>query len=570
MSTGFWGADTSNEIKPIWQWVRDADIANGAANTFASDGGWTYRWPWCDEVIVAIGNLPVKLGAANLDNAYATVNTAALVNTTAQKIGVLVCFNEAVHVTGVPTIDLITTGTGTAANVTLSYNAAASDLSCGKVLFSNLAFDLNHADYANTTLVLNSSSIATGWNTIHDAANGTTVANGIVSTVEDAIEDPGLSEHVYQTQPVLADVHRFGTAVDSTGQVIGFELKFSGETPFTVTGVPTINALPTTAVTANVVLSYNAALSTLTTGNLVFVSTAQDYSDLTENGVYTINATSVVTGFTGIKDANAQTPANTSRITIANTFTVVQGEPFQIATTVGANIETLTNRTLSFLLQFDRAVVVNTSAKPTIRAISDNTTFANASLLYASGTGTDTLTFSNVVDMSTQTTNQTFVVNATSVLTNFGSISNGGVSVPVANQVIATANHVHVITPPVDIKVWANTAPANTGSETLKFGVQFDRVVYTTTAVPTLLAKSNNVNVPDATLVYASGNNSDTLIFSNAAVALANGSNTVSFKINASSTLTNFGTLYDKVGGATITVTETALVSGNTVTVATT
>ena len=301
MSKGNWGADTTDERKPTWPWVSEYI---GYANCFASGGGWTVRWPWGDEVIVALSNLTSKLGTANASAVlvYAYPAVGYLANTALQDLYVQVDFNEAVHVTGTPTLDLIsTTGAangGSPANVTLSYNAAASDLTAGRVVFGNGNFSLNSVGYGNDTLVANSSSVVSAWIAIHDAVSAVAVANGIPAA-------SSLTIPVYQAVPVHVATLRVGAAQDTTNQTIGFALDFNEAV--VVTGTPFVIAIGPNTDIANTKLSYDAATSNLSLGNLVFKSAAtQDFSALTGNCQFTlatngasVNATDGWAGITG-------------------------------------------------------------------------------------------------------------------------------------------------------------------------------------------------------------------------------------------------------------------------------
>ena len=57
-----WGRDPIESNKPKWPWLRKGgskmfgnNSSNNLANTYATEQGWTFRWPWGEEVLVAIG-----------------------------------------------------------------------------------------------------------------------------------------------------------------------------------------------------------------------------------------------------------------------------------------------------------------------------------------------------------------------------------------------------------------------------------------------------------------------------------------------------------------------------------
>lgn len=174
-----WGSDTNDESKPNWTWLTSPG-RDGAdpksANVFATGRGWVHRWPWGDEVIVAIGGLNTNLGVASIGELF--IPDTPVVNAELQSLRVLVQFNEAVEVTGTPTLEAI--GTGTTANVTLSYDSGESDPEAGKLVFLNADVDLSAAT-PDDTLTVNSTSVVAGWNGITDAVSAAVVSNGITA-----------------------------------------------------------------------------------------------------------------------------------------------------------------------------------------------------------------------------------------------------------------------------------------------------------------------------------------------------------------------------------------------------
>ena len=313
MSKGLWGADTTDERKPTWPWVSEYI---GYANCFATGGGWTVRWPWGDEVIVALSNLTTKLGNASiLTTGLALLNptTGYFVNAATREAELAVMFNEAITVTGTPTLQLITTGVGEA-NVVLSYNSTASVLTAGKLVFSNGDFSLGTGNFASSNLVVNSSSIVAGWDGIKDAGNANVVANGIPAAVSTAFV-------VYQQKPIHTATLRVGTANNSVNGQIGFALKFNeavvlgGNTvPITMLAIGNANA-----VDGNVSLSLNVTASNTSLGNLVFQSAVIDFSNVNA-AIYTINSTSTLAGWSGIRNAIGGVVTNS--VIVANTFTI--------------------------------------------------------------------------------------------------------------------------------------------------------------------------------------------------------------------------------------------------------
>jgi hypothetical protein len=323
MSKGFWGADETGEQKPMWPQVlrpaRTVQNIDQSANTFATNSGWTKQFPWGTEVLVAIRGLADKLGVANLASlVFGTIaGTAAdgsgkLVNAAAQSLTVVVGFNEPVAITDTPTLSMISSN-ASVANITLSYNAALSAANTtGKVVFANLNFTLASAGYVSQNLVANDSSVVTGWDGIVDLT-GNVVANGVPAGMEIVVP-------VYQEKPVQTATTRVGTASNTVDQTIAFAIKFNEAVVLTTT--PSLTAIGdgNTAPVGNLTLTYTATGSNLALGNLVFSSPVTDFSAVVNAAVYTINASSNVQNWAGIKNAIGGTVAN--QLIVANTFTV--------------------------------------------------------------------------------------------------------------------------------------------------------------------------------------------------------------------------------------------------------
>jgi hypothetical protein len=323
MSKGFWGADTTGEQKPMWPQVlrpaRTVQNIDQSANTFATESGWTKKFPWGDEVLVAIRGLATKLGVANVATLFfgtiagtAGDGSGKLVNTTAQSLTVIVPFNEPVAISGTPTLSLISSN-ASVANITLSYNAALSAANTtGKVAFANLNFALSSAGYVGQNLVANSSSTVTGWETIVDLT-GNTVANGVPAAISAAVP-------IYQEKPVQTVTIPVGTATNTTAQFVKFAVKFNQAVVLTTTPSLTAIGNGNTAPVGNLTLTYTATGSDLALGNLVFSSPSTNFSAIVNAAVYTINASSNVQNWAGIKNAIGGTVAN--QLIVANTFTV--------------------------------------------------------------------------------------------------------------------------------------------------------------------------------------------------------------------------------------------------------
>ena len=300
-----WGGNSNNEKKPVWRWLTRGD-GNKSANVFATTKGWMMRWPWGDEVLVGIGGLSKNLANATMA-AIEFLSPSYIANSTNQTIKLRVLFNEAVTVTGTPTVDL--TSNGATANVRLTYASSESDLTAGKLVFTNTTLDKSSAAIGEA-FTANANSVLTGWDGIKDAGNANAVTNAIGTFTKTVV--------VKQAVPVHTATLRVGTATNTANQMIGFVVKFNQAV--TLTGVPTIVAIGDANAAMNLVLSYVSTGSNVAAGNLVFKSAATDFSAKTMNVVFTINATSTLTGWAGIRNDINGTPANA--LLVANTFTV--------------------------------------------------------------------------------------------------------------------------------------------------------------------------------------------------------------------------------------------------------
>ena len=538
-----WGANTVDSSKP-----KDKFLLDKSANVFATDAGWVMRWPWTDELLVTVDQLTAKLGVANAMQIMIPTYTTVYTNTASQSLTAEILFAEALAVTGTPTLHMISAAG--AADVVLSYNAAASLLTQGVVVFDNTNFSLAAAGYGGDTLVINASSTVSGWTGITEVADANAVHSGIPAGYSNSVS-------VYQAIPVLTLTPNFGSAFDSTGQYVGFALKFNQA--LTLTTIPTLLAIGT-APAVNLTLTYTATGSNVAAGNLVFKSAVQDYSALVANAVYTINALSTTTGFTGIKNALGGVASITVPDAIGNTFTVMQYEPFQTTLLAGANAVDSTAQTVSFSLVFDRVVTVNTVVLPTIVAISNGVS-ANLVLTYASGTGTSTLVFSNTGrDFSALTTNEAFFVNASSTIANFSSIANGGVG-STATGITAAANSVSVkYDKPALSSITPGAQITNAAAQVISFSLVFDRAVTVGAPSPTMVAVSNGA-LANVTLTYASGTGTNTLVFSspaeNYAAVITTGDQ--SFFANGSSVIANFSSIANTGVASTLTAIDNAL-----------
>jgi hypothetical protein len=513
---------------------------------------------------VALSNLTTKLGTANEAGAYVVASyypvAGYLVNSASQSVGVLISFDEAITVGApAPTLQLISNAGE--ANVVLAYNVAASDLTAGKLVFANTNFSAATAGYGDDKLVVNSTSITANWTSIKDAGSNVAIATSIPAAVT-------LSIPIYQAIPTQGAAVRYGTATANTGQKIGFALDWSEG--LVVTGTPGVIAVAPNTSYANLMLSYVAAASNLTVGNLVFQSAAQDFSAVTANVLYTLatdgTSLNAATKLDTIVGAELGSANVANAIYVGNTFSVVSYQPFAVSVTPGADIYTTTGQVISFSLVLDRHALV--TGTPTIRAISSNASVANVTLGYVSGDSTGTLLFSNTVDLSAITGNQTYVVNSTSVITGFSGIAN--TTIPMAITSLANASGLPLTTQHLNVldtepllaassNVTAGSPVANHTAQTISFSLVFDRPVVVS-GTPTVRAITSNATQANVSLSYVSGAATGTLLFSYAG-SLVSYANT-NFAVNSSSVIVGFSGISNNGVASTLTGTLTGTGTG--------
>ena len=179
-----WGATDSDESKP-----KNLTTAE-KKQVFANSSGWVLEagsslsgndnTSATPEVLVAIGGLATSIGAAD-------VTEVEWITTAADKsagftLSVRVRYNEAVTVTGSPTIAVTNgnegSGTGRGPH-TLVY---ASGTGTNELVFSLAIAAANAATNAGDILSIAAQSIALAGGTIKDTADGTTAASVVISS----------------------------------------------------------------------------------------------------------------------------------------------------------------------------------------------------------------------------------------------------------------------------------------------------------------------------------------------------------------------------------------------------
>jgi len=176
-----WGATDSDESKPknlttaeklevsasSKGWVREAGSRlSGNGNTSAQP-----------EVLVAMRNLAVKLGAADITEI--TFVTTAFDKSAGGNIDVLVRFNEAVDVTGTPRVSITNGNQGSGSGRGPHLAAYLSGTGTNELTFRCTIAAANAATNADDVLVIGTNATALNGGTIKDA--GTTTVSTITN-----------------------------------------------------------------------------------------------------------------------------------------------------------------------------------------------------------------------------------------------------------------------------------------------------------------------------------------------------------------------------------------------------
>ena len=176
-----WGATDSDESKPknltaaeklevsasSKGWVREAGSRlSGNGNTSATP-----------EVLVAIGGLAVKLGAADITEI--TFVTTAFDKSAGGNIDVLVRFNEAVDITGTPRVSITNGNQGSGSGRGPHLANYLSGTGTNELTFRCTIAAANAATNADDVLVIGTNATALNGGTIKDA--GTTTVSTITN-----------------------------------------------------------------------------------------------------------------------------------------------------------------------------------------------------------------------------------------------------------------------------------------------------------------------------------------------------------------------------------------------------
>ena len=177
-----WGASDTDESKPknlttaeklevsasSKGWIREAGSRlSGNGNTSATP-----------EVLVAIGGLAVKLGAADITEI--TFVTTAFDKSAGGNIDVLVRFNEAVDITGTPRVSITNGNQGSGSGRGPHLANYLSGTGTNELTFRCTIAAANAATNADDVLVIGANAMALNGGTVKDAGTST------VSTITNA------------------------------------------------------------------------------------------------------------------------------------------------------------------------------------------------------------------------------------------------------------------------------------------------------------------------------------------------------------------------------------------------
>ena len=172
-----WGSSSEQKPKHPWLVSGGGASTNNLSNTYATEQGWVFRWPWGEEVLAGIGGLASAMGAPSLVALEAVTTT--IQDLTPANIAFRLVYNEPVAVTGTPSI--IAIGANGAANVVLTYDSSQSTPSAGRLVFANTTLGLG--GLFNGTLTVNSTSGTSNYTNFANITDVTNTSVTIVSTI---------------------------------------------------------------------------------------------------------------------------------------------------------------------------------------------------------------------------------------------------------------------------------------------------------------------------------------------------------------------------------------------------
>ena len=178
-----WGATDADESKPKWLTTAQKKEVFADTTGWVVEGGSTMtgndNTSAAPEILAAIGGLTTKIGAADITGVE-WITTAAD-KSAGFTLSVRVRWNEAVTVTGNPTLAVTNGNQGTGSGRGPHSLVYASGSGSNELVFSLAIAANNAATNANDVLTVAAQTIALAGGTIKDTADGTTVSARAIS-----------------------------------------------------------------------------------------------------------------------------------------------------------------------------------------------------------------------------------------------------------------------------------------------------------------------------------------------------------------------------------------------------
>ena len=178
-----WGATDADESKPKWLTTAQKKEVFADTTGWVVEGGSTMtgndNTSAAPEILAAIGGLTTKIGAADITGVE-WITTAAD-RSDGFTLSVRVRWNEAVTVTGNPTLAVTNGNQGTGSGRGPHSLVYASGTGTNELVFSLAIGADNAATKVNDVLTVGAQTIALAGGTIKDTADGTTVSARAIS-----------------------------------------------------------------------------------------------------------------------------------------------------------------------------------------------------------------------------------------------------------------------------------------------------------------------------------------------------------------------------------------------------
>ena len=178
-----WGATDADESKPKWLTTAQKKEVFADTTGWVVEGGSTMtgndNTSAAPEILAAIGGLTTKIGAADITGVE-WITTAAD-KSAGFTLSVRVRWNEAVTVTGNPTLAVTNGNQGTGSGRGPHSLVYASGSGSNELVFSLAIAAANAATNADDVLTVGAQTIALAGGTVKDTADGTTVSARAIS-----------------------------------------------------------------------------------------------------------------------------------------------------------------------------------------------------------------------------------------------------------------------------------------------------------------------------------------------------------------------------------------------------